>query len=95
MGRDRLDGLGLVQARRELRHGPLTAATITGVLFASLHLPLFMGTDSLWQGLRLTALVAVVLGIPVRILFAWLYHRTGASVLVVAIAHAAFNAANP
>jgi membrane protease YdiL (CAAX protease family) len=84
--------MGFVQARLEQAHGPLRAAVATGLLFGTLHLPLFFPTTT--RDFLVTALVTVVVAVPFRVVLGWLYHRAGESVLVVAIAHAAFNAAN-
>lgn len=84
--------MGTIQARLAAARGPLLAAAITGPLFALVHLPLRLGqpADALVWGL----LGAAVFAIPLRIVMGWLYHRTGASILLVAALHTTFNAVN-
>jgi len=81
--------MGFVQARLEPRFGQLRAAMATAVFFAAVHVPLFVS-----GGLKnfLLAMVLVpMLAVPFRIVLGWLYHHARDSVLIVAIAHAAFN----
>lgn len=82
--------MGVVQARLARRHGMLIAAVITGPLFGLVHLPLHLGKPL--GGVLLGTLVLMVLAIPLRLVFGWLYVRTGASILIVAIMHATYNA---
>jgi membrane protease YdiL (CAAX protease family) len=84
--------MGVVQARLADYRGPLLAAVMTGPLFALVHLPLRLGQPA--GALILGMLTAMLLAIPFRIVIGWLYNRTGASILLVAIFHATFNATN-
>jgi membrane protease YdiL (CAAX protease family) len=83
---------GVVQARLIERRGLLLAAVLTGLPFALLHLPLELGRP---MGDVLSTMALLVLAvIPFRLVIGWLYLRTGASVLLVAVLHATFNATN-
>jgi membrane protease YdiL (CAAX protease family) len=82
--------MGVVQARLGALHGPVLAAVLTGPLFALLHLPLQLGVPAAEVALSMGVLMVVA--IPLRLVLGWLYHRTGRSILLVAIWHAGFNA---
>ena len=84
--------MGVVQARLATYRGPLLAALITGPLFGLLHMPLLIGQPVGSFFLSLAALM--VFGIPFRMFLGWLYNATGASILIVAIAHTTFDATN-
>jgi membrane protease YdiL (CAAX protease family) len=86
-------GWMFVQHRLAQQRGPLVAATITGPLFGLLHLPLYVHQPTL-LGVALVALAVMAIAIPHRIVIWWLYQRTGQSVLLVALFHAAYNASN-
>jgi CAAX protease family protein len=83
---------GVIQARLAVGRGPLLAAVITGVFFTLVHLPLRFGQPlgELVGGL----LLAMILGIGLRILIGWLYYVSGGSILIAAIVHVTFNATN-
>lgn len=84
--------MGVVQARLSTRRGPVMAAVLTGPLFALLHLPLQLGRSPVAVVLGMLLLMVAV--VPLRIVIGWLYDRTGASILLVAVLHATFNATN-
>lgn len=84
--------MGVVQARLATYRGPLLAAVITGPLFGLLHMPLNIGRPI---GAFLFAVaIAMVFGIVFRIFLGWIYYATGGSILLVAITHTTFDAAN-
>jgi membrane protease YdiL (CAAX protease family) len=84
--------MGIVQARLTARHGLLLGAAITGPLFGLVHLPLQIGKPA---GQFVTnMLILMVLAVALRIVIGWLYDRTGASILLVAVLHATFNSTN-
>lgn len=84
--------MGMVQSRLQAYRGPVLAAVITGPLFGLLHLPLELG---LTIGSFLISMSLLLLfAIPFRILLGWIYNATGGSILLVAIAHATFDASN-
>jgi membrane protease YdiL (CAAX protease family) len=67
------------------RYSPLAATTILALLVASWHLPLFFLEEG---GLQPPALVGgLVTTIAVTYWYAWLFNRTGGSVLMVVLAH--------
>jgi membrane protease YdiL (CAAX protease family) len=80
---------GFVQARLQVSHSPMVAASLTAPLFALQHTPLLVGNSLL--GGSLVMLVLVVLAIPFRAVMAWISHRTG-SLFLVGLAHACGNA---
>jgi membrane protease YdiL (CAAX protease family) len=65
------------------------ASVILGVIWASWHLPLFFfpGADTLGQSFPLYLLQVTALSVAL----AWLYWRTGGSLLLVMLLHAAIN----
>jgi uncharacterized protein len=73
--------MGFLQARLQDRHGPLKASLLVTVPFALWHLP-----DLFAQAGLATAHLCA------RVVFLWLYNATGASVLLVAVFHASFDA---
>ena len=83
---------GVIQARLIATRGPVTAAVVTGLVFALYHLPLRLGQplDVVLVGMAATAAIAILL----RCVTGWLYVRTGGSILLVAGLHATFNAVN-
>lgn len=84
--------MGFVQARLQDRHGPAAAAALTAPLFGLIHLPLFVGLPV--NEVVLSMAIVVALAVPHRMVLGWLYNRTGASILIAGLFHAAFNAAN-
>ena len=84
--------MGIVQTRLATYRGPLLAAVITGPLFGLLHMPLEIGKPI--GDFLLTMAALMVFGIPFRMVLGWLYNVTGGSILIVAIAHATFDATN-
>ena len=84
--------MGVIQARLQSYRGPILAAVITGPLFGLLHMPLQLGQP---VGTFLFVMAALmVFGIPFRMLLGWIYNATGGSILLVALAHVTFDAAN-
>jgi membrane protease YdiL (CAAX protease family) len=69
--------------------GPLRASLLLGVVWAVWHLPLFFIATSAQHGtpFALYALLAV----PLSLLMTWIYHRSGNSLLLVMLFHAAVN----
>jgi uncharacterized protein len=84
--------MGTVQARLADYRGPLLAAVVTAPLFGLVHLPLRIGQPA--GALVVGLLITMVISVPFRIVVGWLYNRTGASILLVAMFHATFNATN-
>ncbi|MCF7547449.1 type II CAAX prenyl endopeptidase Rce1 family protein [Pseudonocardia sp. WMMC193] len=82
---------GFLQTRLEQRHGLVTAAILTALPFALLHLPLLpLAAGPIWQ----TAAFTIVFAIAVRLLLGLAMRGTGASVLAAAVLHAEINQVN-
>jgi membrane protease YdiL (CAAX protease family) len=80
---------GLVQARLQSRMSALSAAALTGPMFALQHTALVVGGPA---GGTVTVLLALtLLAVPYRAVMGWLYNRTH-SLLLVGAAHAAGDA---
>lgn len=80
---------GYALPRLTERFGPALASIVLGFLWATWHLPLFFvqGSDKLGQSFPLYALQVTALSVAM----AWLYWRTGRSLLLVMLLHAAVN----
>lgn len=78
---------GLAQPRLQERYGPIGASLVLGGMAALWHLPNALLGPGGVPGFALQALYTVA----VALLFTWAYNRTGASVLIVALLHAALN----
>ncbi|HUF36421.1 MAG TPA: CPBP family intramembrane glutamic endopeptidase [Gemmatimonadales bacterium] len=78
---------GFLLPRLQQRFSPLSASLILAPIWTFWHLPLFL------TGIRpLAALLPFfAMGILLSILFTWLFNRTGGSVLLVVLLHAAVN----
>lgn len=85
---------GFVQTRLERRHGLITAALLTAVPFALVHMPLhFMGAFTF--GSLLTALITLlVVCAVVRLMVGVFLRGTRESILAVAVLHSVFNRSN-
>jgi membrane protease YdiL (CAAX protease family) len=87
---------GFLFARLQERHGPMRAVLMATVFFWLWHLPgAVQDTSSLGEAAVLLA-IFLVGHFASRVIVAWLYNATGASVLMGALFHAMFNASvNP
>ena len=85
---------GVVQTRLEQRHGLATAALLTAVPFALIHMPLhFIGNFSI--GSLTTALVTLLIVCAiVRLMLGVFLRGTRDSILAVALVHTLFNRSN-
>jgi membrane protease YdiL (CAAX protease family) len=94
---------GFLQARLQVRRGPLIASLLTAPAFALMHLPAFF-VDG-WiaeEGLAPAQLPEALLSLGVVTVFAvffrvavmWLYNGSGGSLLLVGLFHSAFNVVN-
>jgi uncharacterized protein len=81
---------GFALPRLRQRHGALTASVILGLVWAVWHTPLFLLADT-----RQTYpyLGFVVMAVSVSIMMTWIFDRTGGSILIAALFHAAMNTA--
>ena len=80
---------GFMLARLATRTGLAVASLIVGLVWAAWHLPMFYleGGDMVGQSFPVFALAVVALSVAM----AWLYARTGGSLLLVMAMHAAVN----
>ena len=83
--------MGFLQARLQDRHGPLKASLLVTVPFALWHLPDMFAQVGLATALLLLPILAAA-HLCARVVLGWLYNATGASVLLVAVFHASFDA---
>jgi len=85
---------GVVQTRLERRHGIVTAALLTAVPFALVHMPLhFIGDFSI--GSLTTALVTLLIVCAlVRLMIGVFLRGTRESILAIALLHTLFNRSN-
>ncbi|MGF9647098.1 type II CAAX endopeptidase family protein [Pseudarthrobacter oxydans] len=87
---------GVVQHRIMDRHGPVTAALLTAIPFALIHLPFafaekgFSGTP--WSDVAISWLVLFLFAPFFRLLMGIAYLGTGYSLFIVGLLHASFNA---
>ena len=83
--------MGFLQARLQDRHGPLKASLLVTVPFALWHLPDLFAQFGLATALIFLPILAAA-HLCARVVLLWLYNATGASVLLVAVFHASFDA---
>jgi len=84
---------GYLQPTLEQRRPVLRAAAILSVVWALWHLPLF-GITAGYRQLPAVGFIGFYFSLLVAALvFAWLWHRSGYSLLVVAVFHAVFDIA--
>lgn len=83
---------GYLLPRVTERAGLVVASLVVGLVWAAWHLPLFFapGADTYHQSFPLFALQVVAYSI----VLAWLYWRTGGSLLLTMLMHSAFNNMN-
>jgi membrane protease YdiL (CAAX protease family) len=83
---------GFLQTRLQRRHGPGTAAGLTAVAFAGIHVPLQLTGEVTVASVASAVGLLLVLGLLVRVMAGVVLAGTGGSVLAVAVLHALFNA---
>ena len=82
---------GFLFATLQERRGPLRAALLTTAFFWLWHLPTFVIDSGSWAFAGILMGVVLLPHVASRILVAWLYNATGASVLIAGLFHATFN----
>jgi membrane protease YdiL (CAAX protease family) len=80
---------GYALPRLQRRFGALRASLILGVIWAGLHLPLWLLPDFGFADQSIPLYLVQVLAFSV--VLAWLYNATGGSLLLTGMAHAAIN----
>ncbi len=82
---------GLAYPRLRDRHGPLAASLVVGVAWALWHVPMFVlvETPPIAYGIAFVQLIAG------SVVFAWIYERSGGSLLLMILAHAGAHLCNP
>ena len=80
---------GFALPRLQHRFGWLTASLIVGVIWAGVHLPLWLIPDFGFAGQSVPLYFIQVTALSVML--AWLYNATGRSLLATTLAHAAAN----
>jgi len=87
---------GFFQERLHDRNGPLKLSAVVAFFWAVWHVPDFFVDEGWGLEQAISAVVFLVIEFILlffaRVLIVWLYHRTGRSVLLVAIFHASFDA---
>jgi membrane protease YdiL (CAAX protease family) len=84
---------GFAQPTLQRRHSPVGAAMIVSAIWAAWHLPLF-GVTTSYRAMPAVGFVGFYFSLLVAsLVLAWLYLRSRASILVVAVFHAAFDIA--
>jgi membrane protease YdiL (CAAX protease family) len=84
---------GYAQDRLQRRMSPLAATLVVAVLWAMWHAPFFFILAS-YSGFDASTLVMFPIGLTSgAVLLAWLYNRSGRSILVVAVWHGLYNVA--
>jgi membrane protease YdiL (CAAX protease family) len=84
---------GFLLPTLQARLSPLAASLLVGSVWAGWHAPQLVVPEK-WEhgGAWSAAFLYVLMAPALSVLFTWLYNRAGGSVLVVAVAHALFNA---
>ncbi|GAB3464110.1 type II CAAX endopeptidase family protein [Streptomonospora sediminis] len=77
--------------RLQDRHGPVLGTVVLGLCWAGWHLPLFLTTWGDGAGL-LGIAVFIVFCVALSLVITWVFNRTGQSVPVAMLLHAAVNA---
>jgi membrane protease YdiL (CAAX protease family) len=82
---------GYALPRLQQRHSPLVATVIVAALWVGWHAPMFLVVDtyrSFGPAILVGWIIALFCG---AVVLTWLYNRSGGSIMLVAIWHAAYN----
>ena len=90
-GQEELGWRGYLLPRLQAQVGPLSASLAVGVLWAVWHLPLFTLGMSGYTYQSVPFVLYLLILVAVSVAFTWLFNRTGGSVVVVMLLHAAVN----
>jgi uncharacterized protein len=80
---------GYALPRLQLLLGPLPASIVLGIIWAGVHLPLWLLPDFGFGSQSVPLYIVQVTAISV--VLAWIYNATGGSLLLTGLAHAAVN----
>jgi membrane protease YdiL (CAAX protease family) len=83
---------GFALPHLQQRRSPLAAALLLGLLWAAWHVPMFFVVDT-YRGLG-PAMLAVLFTLGIvsgSVVLAWIYNRSGGSILAVALWHGTYN----
>jgi uncharacterized protein len=80
---------GYALPRLQRRFGWLTASLVLGVIWAGIHLPLWLLPDFGFADQSIPLYLVQI--VTISVVLAWLYNATGGSLLLTGIAHAAMN----
>lgn len=83
---------GFLFSRLQHRYGPMRAVWLTSAFFWLWHVPSVVRDSGTLVALTETLVFYLVGHLVSRVVAGWLYNATGASVLIVGIFHAMFNA---
>jgi membrane protease YdiL (CAAX protease family) len=83
---------GFLFSRLQHRYGPMRAVLLTSAFFWLWHVPSAVRDSGTLVALTELLIFYLVGHLASRVLAGWLYNATGASVLIVGIFHAMFNA---
>ena len=84
---------GFMQHTLQERRGPLLASILVAPAFVLQHLPILLMDAGIGLSSLIIVVALVVVAVFFRVVVAWLYNRSGRSVLVVALFHSAYNSA--
>lgn len=80
---------GFLQPRLEARMAPLWAALLVGIAWSAWHAPLVWLEGASQRGASIVAFALAV--VPLAIVFAWVLHRSGGSLLLPLALHTSIN----
>jgi len=79
---------GFALPRLQERRGPLLASVVIGLFWGFWHVPAWIAWPNT-EAAPLALLLMILNTVPAAVVFTWLFNRTGGSLLIVVIHHAA------